>query len=160
MGAREDLLVVAEQLATFARGQAENGNQYAHAAHLAHGAKAALEAAALVDVEPAPIIAALERLAEQMEGPELAAALELHGPVAAIDQVAEAMRAWQTRVAEVEATAAGYERLRVLAYGLERDFSAGEGETAQRIAARIHIGLEEAEQAIENAKKGMEVQGG
>lgn len=157
MKARADLLHVAEALATRARSHVAMSpapdRAIEEAARCAQGAKAALEAAALVDAEPAPIVAALERLTVRLGLVDVDAILNVSGPAEAIEATADVLEHMQREVAIGAAVQHGYIALRELAQGLERDFSASETDTAQRIAARIHQGLEVAEQAIEAAKQ-------
>jgi hypothetical protein len=163
MRARADLLHVADALAKEARALAgdcghDNGRGVRRAAQMAHGAKAALEAAALVDVDPAPVIAALERFVERV-GQDAAAVqgdLYMSEPAVAIDRATELVEHYRREVRVGAAVQHGYLALRDLLGGLLRDFSAAETETARRIAARINTGLESAAEAIEQAKREQE----
>jgi len=155
MSAREDLLKVAEALADRASGMVgvNAPGQHTEAAELARGAKAALEAAALVDLEPAPIIAALERLGTHIQDAgTVEAILAVGGTADAIDHVAEQLVHYQREIEIGAAVQHGYIRLRDLAATLLRDFASADTDTARRIAARIETALDEAEEAIENAK--------
>lgn len=161
MGAREDLLAVGAALAGTARGAADDGKPISYEAtriaSLAHGARAALEAAALVDADPAPIIAATERLHAKLEALGEQAGLDVaaqFGAAEAIDAVCDVVEHLVREVRTGAAVAHGYRDLRDVLERLERDFTAAETETATRIAARIHAGLEQAEESISNAQRG------
>jgi hypothetical protein len=156
MGARADLQRVAEALAASARSAADDGKPITYEsvriAGLAEGARAALQAAALVDADPAPIIAALERLERRVQVGALEA-LEMGGPEEMIDAATDMLEHLQREVAVGAAVQHGYVALRELMAGLLRDFAAADTETAQRIAARIQAGLDDAYDAIEAAKQ-------
>jgi hypothetical protein len=161
MGVREDLLAAAGALAERASAAALSGRPITYEsiriAHLVEGSRAALEAAGLVDADPAPIIAATERLHERLEALGAAAGLDVaaqFGAAEAIDAVTDVVEHLTREIRTGAAVATGYRGLRDLLEGLERDFSAAETETASRIAARIHTGLEEAEESISNAQRG------
>lgn len=158
MQTRSDLLAVAARLAAQAhkdivpRREAGDGidevpGDLGAAANMAYGAKVALEAAALVDADPAPIVAALERFADTVEATDVADALTVSLPDAL--DLAGAWVAQAQRASAVAATVhQGYASLRELLEGLARDFDASDTPTAQRIAARIHKGLDVAAEAI------------
>jgi hypothetical protein len=122
------------------------------AARLAHGAQAALQAASLVDIEPAPIIAALEELTTKLGLADVDAVLNLNGPAEAIQATSDLLEHYIREVRVAAAVQHGYIALRDLVHGLERDFSQADTPVAKRIAARIHTGLEDAENAIQAAR--------
>jgi hypothetical protein len=164
MKARADLRHVAEGLAASARAAVDvasdtQDDTQAHqtclaASQYAEGARAALEAAALVDVDPAPIIAGIEALTTRLGLAGLDQVLIAEGPGEALQATADMIEHYQREVAVGAAVQHGYIALRALLEGLERDFNAGGSEISLRIAARIHAGLEDAENAIKEAKQG------
>lgn len=165
MPARTDLLAVGDALAARARGMVDDGSaelvqighvHFASIADIAQGARAAFEAAALVDVDPAPVTAALERFAVALDHAEVQAALEVSGPAEAIDVVVDLVRHYRREVAIGAALQLGFLRLETLAETLLRDFTVGDTDTSRRIAARIDTALSEAHESIENAKKEMQ----
>lgn len=148
---RANLRKTAEALAAKA---AECGaSDSAWTAELAQGAKAALEAMALVDADPAPVTAALEDFARRLDAFDWVAPDE---PVASLDAVATHVEAWRIEVRTAEAVQHGYLALRTVLNRLLTDFSAAQTETAQRYAARIQTALESAEQAIQQARQEQE----
>lgn len=167
MGAREDLQAVAERLAVQARvyvdppkpkgAQPPMPANHSAAASLAHGAKAALEAARLVDAEPAPIIAASERLVANLEllgvesGIEIAAQF---GAAEAIDAVTELVGDLIGVARRNVALQTAYQELDELTERLQVDFEAAGSETSTRIAARIHSAREAARTAMKNTRTG------
>lgn len=159
MGARDDLMAVGAELAARARAQADSGAPIAYEtvrmAGLAEGARAALQAAALVDAEPAPIIAATERLHAKLEELGTHAGLDVaasFGAAEAIDAVTDVVEVLTREIRAGAAVVRGYGRLHQLAQDLQRDFTAAKSETATRIAARIATGLEEADDLIRKAR--------
>lgn len=106
-------------------------------------AKMALEAAALAETTGAPEVeqALAEISAEITEaggrvGPDAAPVDVLRGMLAAVTE-------WRRRHDDLLVYQTAYGRIAVLAAGLERDFTAAGTDTSQRIAARIHVALEE-----------------
>jgi hypothetical protein len=163
-GARSDLLAVGEWFAADARATLDStsprstlhSGRLGRAVMAVEGAKAALEAATLVDLEPPPIVAALDRLVARLGAVEVEDALVLGDPVAAIDAAADLVAHMQVEVATGAAVQHGYVALRDLALGLERDFTAADSETSRRLAARIHEGLAGAKEAIRVARTAQE----
>lgn len=160
MGARTDLQDVAAALARQAHVAAyppvavgSGLGDHQQAARLAAGARDALQAAHLIDVEPAPIIAALERLERRVQA-GVFEAMEISGTEGAIDCVADILEHLQREVEIGAAVQHGYVELRDLLRGLHRDFSAASTDTAARIAMRIEAGLESADDAIKTAQAG------
>lgn len=164
MGAREDLIKVAAGLAERAAAATLTGRPITYEsvriAGLAEGARAALEAAALVDADPAPITAALIRLDARLEDVGLASVLEAEGIEAALSELGDVVEAAQGSVIHGKAFAKGFFALKDLLQGLERDFSASDTPTAQRITARIHMGLEDAVETMEKVRRGEETPDG
>jgi hypothetical protein len=155
---REDLLFVAEQLAAKARARVDPSDPAGEnaAVPLVHAARAALDAAALVDVEPGPVMAAIERFYETAFPDEN---IVMPGDVVyELGQAAGLVAHYRREAAIGAAVQHGYLRLRELAESLERDFAAADTHIAARTAARLHAGLEEAEHAI-RAARGQEVSG-
>lgn len=153
MSARSDLHEVATVLAAQARASAGDGASLTGAevaADLARGAKAALEAAALVDAEPAPIVAALERLDQRVDIGALAA-LEVGGPAAAIDAATDLIDELRHASRVNAAAAQAYTDLRSLLLNLQQTFTSAQSETSLRLAARIHLALEETQRALDAA---------
>lgn len=160
MQARADLLHVAQALAAEARSTIDdehgNGRGARRATQLAHGAREALEAAALVDADPAPLVKALERFGERLDALYVNDWLRPDDPTEALDDVASFVEDWQREVQVGVAVQHGYLALRELLEGLLRDFDAADTDTARRIATRIHTGLDSASEAIEAAKREQE----
>jgi hypothetical protein len=158
MGARKDLLEVAGALASQARASVDGTSigrlDYVQAVSLSQGAKAALEAAALVDAEPAPIIAALHKLTAKLDENGIADALvledltEISGPAEALEHVGELLVAANSQVKVGHASIYAYNLLHTLLDGLLIDFRSADSETSRRIAARIESGLDAAHSAI------------
>jgi hypothetical protein len=160
MGAREDLLLVAEALAHRARSHVEltpaPDRAITEAAEAAHGARAALEAAQLVDAEPAPIIAAAFRLSDRLTELGVEADIEVAaqlGAAEAIDAVTELVAGMVVVARRASAAQGAYRRLQTLCERLEAEFSEAQTETAKRIAGRLHTALDEAEQAMTSATR-------
>jgi hypothetical protein len=162
MSARDDLLVAASVIASRARSFAENGTPVAdgdvrEAATLVHGAKAALEAAALVDAEPAPIIAAALRLSDRLTELGVEADIEVAaqlGAAEAIDAVTDLVGGMVAVARRASGAQGAYRRLETLCERLEAEFSEAGTETAKRIAGRLHTALEDAQQAVQAASRG------
>lgn len=163
MSARTDLVATADGLAARARealaveparpGEPHLvGGDPVKAGALAAAAKTALEAAALAEIDPAPIIAALERLEHRVQIGTFET-LEIEGVAGAVDAAALALEHYMREVTVGVAVQHGYVQLRSLLQDLARDFDAAASHTSIRIAARIHTGLEDAENAIANAKR-------
>jgi len=151
VAAREDLRVVAGELAARARVLVED-SQSERAASLVHAAKSALEAAALVDAEPAPILAAADRLIKTLDrigydGAEVEAAARF-GAAEAVDAVAGMVEGLWRSAQRGEAYARAYDVLRDLCGRLHEDFAGAGSTVADRFAARIATAVQEAEQRI------------
>lgn len=159
MKARADLLHVAEVLAGEARktidgaheGHAERPAR--RATQLVHGANAALEAAARVDADPAPLIAAIEDFHRRVNSADVEVSLLVGGPEAALDVIAGLVEHYRQEVAIGAAVQHGYVALRGFLANLVQDFDAADTDTARRIASRIHNALDTADQAVELAKQ-------
>jgi hypothetical protein len=160
MSAREDLLLVAEALAHRARSHVEltpaPDRAITEAAEAARGAKAAFEAAALVDAEPAPIIAAAFRLSDRLTELGVEADIEVAaqlGAAEAIDAVTELVGGMVAVARRASGTQGAYRRLQTLCERLEAEFSEAGTETSKRIAGRLHTALEDAQQAVQAASR-------
>jgi hypothetical protein len=153
---REDLLFVAEQLAAKARARVDPADSAGEnaAVPLVHAARSALDAAALVDVEPGPVAAAFERLVDELaaHGVDTTLPGSQSSPAVMIDATVGIVAFALQERAIGAAVQHGYAVLRGLVEGLERDFAAADTHIAARTAARLHAGLEEAEQAIRAAR--------
>jgi hypothetical protein len=167
MSAREDLLLVAERLAVQARVHVDppkpKGEQppmlsnHGAAATLAHGAKAALEAAQLVDAEPAPIIAAAFRLSDRLTELGVEADIEVAaqlGAAEAIDAVTDLVGGMVAVARRASGAQGAYRRLQTLCERLEAEFAEAGTETSKRIAGRLNTALEDAQQAVQAASRG------
>lgn len=158
MGARTDLLTVAEGIATEARrcvsDEGHMGLSAAEvAANLAHGANAALAAARLAeDMGPGEIEEALASIRDVLEEAGVLAEAEEQSPVVFLKLTFRALVAWREEVLTAQGFVVAYEQLQALAVSLERDFIVGDTETSRRIAGRIRTALDEADEIINHAK--------
>lgn len=117
----------------------------------AKGAKEALEAAALVDSDPAPIIAAAERLHKNLALLGADAGIDIaadFGAAEAIDAVTDLVGDFSRIARHNAGLEAAYQRLHELLARLRTDFAAAGSETAKRIADRIESAMDDAAEAM------------
>jgi len=152
MATRADLLAAAERSAAAA---IADGADWQVRESEIRNAKTALEAAALVqNIGPGEIEVALGKIQAELEGAGvLAESMELE-PAEFLKRTLAAVVHWRNQVEVGRGIAFGYGALRTLLELLERDFTAADTETSRRIAARIHRGLEEADQKINKTTEG------
>lgn len=154
MGAHTDLIAAADKLAAEARQVAEDTGGHAarpqRVGEFAAAAKTALEAASLTQtVGPGELAEALGAIQDELEAAGvLVESIELE-PAAFLRLTFESVQHWRREATAAQGLAHAFERLRDLAAGLERDFTAADTETSRRIAARIHTALEDAGQLLQ-----------
>lgn len=155
MTVRSDLLEAAAADAAMAKAAEGPVVRREHAL----AAKTALEAAHLAhDIPPDEIAQALDQMTSLLSGVGLDHQWRQMEPGQFLEVMVTHLAHWHDQAGQVQAIAAAYSRLRTLADGLERDFDAGATETSLRLAARVHVAIEEAERML--GRTGQEVSDG
>lgn len=159
MGARADLLAAAAGLAENARSAAASGEHtapdFTRAAQMATAAKTALEAAALAEnTGSGQIDEALSHIQDLLEeAGVLAESMEL-STAEFLDRTFRALLAWRGEALSAQGYEVGYDMLRDLVEGLERDWVAADSDVSRRLAGRARARLDEATAVINHGKQG------
>jgi hypothetical protein len=153
MGTRADLLKVAEWMASSAANNAQGGG-IDNATELVTSAKTALEAAALAENTSAGAIdQALGGIQDLLvEAGVLTESMEMD-TTEFMQHTFRALVAWRNETLAAQGYEVGYDLLRDLLEGLERDFIAGDSDVSRRLAARIRARLDDATAVINQGKQ-------